>query len=155
MPNRSPFYFTFYPKGFTTGNSTWLPVNENYLTLNLEAQRIAKRSPFKIFQELTAAQKNRCDQKRLLCADNCFWARLRFCQRTHWLFELPDYCEYGLWGHSGRRNASFSTNSTNWSCLFRNHGICVEHWVRKKIKDDALNTYLQPNIFLFAETIFH
>jgi hypothetical protein len=34
-----------------------LPVNENYLTLNLEAQKIATKSPFKIFQKLTAARK--------------------------------------------------------------------------------------------------
>ena len=44
-------------KGFTSGNSTWLPVNENYVTLNLEAQKLAPKSPFKIFQALTAARK--------------------------------------------------------------------------------------------------
>ncbi|CAB3372311.1 Hypothetical predicted protein [Cloeon dipterum] len=57
-PERTPFQWNDQPfAGFTTGNTTWLPVNENYLTLNLEAQRAAERSPFKIFQKLTAARK--------------------------------------------------------------------------------------------------
>lgn len=32
-------------------------MNENYVTLNLEAQKLATRSPFKNFQALTAARK--------------------------------------------------------------------------------------------------
>ncbi|XP_059476121.1 alpha-glucosidase-like [Neocloeon triangulifer] len=59
-PERTPFQWnnqTF--AGFTTGNSTWLPVNENYLYTNLEDQKLPNRirSPFKIFQALTAARK--------------------------------------------------------------------------------------------------
>jgi oligo-1,6-glucosidase len=43
--------------GFTTGNDPWLPVNENYLTVNVEAQRAAEYSPLKIYKAITAARK--------------------------------------------------------------------------------------------------
>nr|XP_045597498.1 probable maltase [Procambarus clarkii] len=39
--------------GFTTSNSTWLPVNPNYKTLNVKGQSEAPQSHLKIFKELT------------------------------------------------------------------------------------------------------
>ncbi|XP_065341667.1 maltase 1-like [Cloeon dipterum] len=56
-PERTPFQWNDQLNaGFTSGVSTWLPVNENYLELNLEAQRAAVRSEFKIYQALTEAR---------------------------------------------------------------------------------------------------
>ncbi|KAF4523868.1 hypothetical protein B566_EDAN010186, partial [Ephemera danica] len=57
-PQRTPYQWndqTF--AGFTTGNTTWLPVNENYVWLNMEAQRAAQYSPLKVYQALVAARK--------------------------------------------------------------------------------------------------
>ncbi|XP_046471317.1 alpha-glucosidase-like isoform X2 [Neodiprion pinetum] len=43
--------------GFSTNESTWLPVNSNYLTLNLAAQIDADVSHYKVFQDLTTLRK--------------------------------------------------------------------------------------------------
>ena len=56
----------FLSAGFTSGETTWLPVNENYVTLNLEAQRVAERSTFKIFQALTALRTTAAAQSGAL-----------------------------------------------------------------------------------------
>ncbi|KAK7076941.1 hypothetical protein SK128_021884 [Halocaridina rubra] len=39
--------------GFTTYNDTWLPVNENYITLNVKAQQESEFSHLKVYQNLT------------------------------------------------------------------------------------------------------
>ncbi|XP_069956904.1 maltase A3 isoform X3 [Cherax quadricarinatus] len=44
--------------GFTTANTTWLPVNPNYKTLNVKAQRQAKASHLKLYEELTQLRKD-------------------------------------------------------------------------------------------------
>ncbi|KAK3857931.1 hypothetical protein Pcinc_035849 [Petrolisthes cinctipes] len=43
--------------GFTTANSTWLPVNPNYKTLNVAAQILAQTSHLKIYRELAVLRR--------------------------------------------------------------------------------------------------
>lgn len=38
--------------GFTDGESTWLPINENYVTLNVAAQQEASQSSLKVYKAL-------------------------------------------------------------------------------------------------------
>lgn len=47
--------------GFTTlsANETWLPINPNYPTINLESQRETEGSTYKYYQTLTALRRNR------------------------------------------------------------------------------------------------
>lgn len=57
-PCRTPFPWdnsTF--AGFTTGNSTWLPVNPDYVTMNVQSERDAANSHLKIFKKLTSLRK--------------------------------------------------------------------------------------------------
>jgi hypothetical protein len=48
----------FYVEGFSNSESTWLPVNPNYLELNLEAQKAAEKSHYKVYKELIELRKN-------------------------------------------------------------------------------------------------
>jgi len=58
-PERTPFQWSAESMaGFTSGSVTWLPINENYVTLNLEAQKAAEKSPYKVYKKLTDARKN-------------------------------------------------------------------------------------------------
>jgi hypothetical protein len=43
--------------GFSSANQTWLPVNLNYKTLNVESQLDEKWSHIKVYKLLTEAQK--------------------------------------------------------------------------------------------------
>ncbi|PSN52222.1 Maltase 1 [Blattella germanica] len=43
--------------GFSTSDKTWLPVNPNYLTLNLAAEKEAPKSHYKVYQKIVAARK--------------------------------------------------------------------------------------------------
>ncbi|KAJ8682106.1 hypothetical protein QAD02_017898 [Eretmocerus hayati] len=43
--------------GFSNNTKTWLPVNENYKTLNLALQKKAENSHYKIFQALTSLKR--------------------------------------------------------------------------------------------------
>jgi len=58
-PARTPFQWdnsTF--AGFsTTRNKTWLPVNPNYLTINLKLQKEVTRSHYKIYKNLVSMRK--------------------------------------------------------------------------------------------------
>ncbi|XP_047501137.1 maltase A3-like isoform X1 [Penaeus chinensis] len=57
-PERTPMQWDHSPfAGFTQGNSTWLPVNENYKEVNVQAQLQAEESHLKIYKELAALRK--------------------------------------------------------------------------------------------------
>jgi hypothetical protein len=44
--------------GFSSNEKTWLPVNENYKWLNLEAQKVLEKSHYKVYKQLTELRKN-------------------------------------------------------------------------------------------------
>lgn len=57
-PERTPFQWdNSTSAGFSTSNKTWLPVNSNYKTLNLAAQKIASTSHYKVFRALGQLKK--------------------------------------------------------------------------------------------------
>ena len=43
--------------GFSTSEKTWLPVNPNYLTLNLQAEIEASKSHYKVYQKIVATRE--------------------------------------------------------------------------------------------------
>ncbi|XP_055532651.1 maltase 2-like [Wyeomyia smithii] len=52
-PARTPFQWDNSSKaGFTSGSTTWLPVNPNYLTVNVDYQEKASNSHLKVFKKL-------------------------------------------------------------------------------------------------------
>ncbi|KAK0161426.1 hypothetical protein PV327_009897 [Microctonus hyperodae] len=54
-PERTPFQWDdTLSAGFSTSNVTWLPVNPNYKTLNLAAQKTSNVSHYAIFKKLVA-----------------------------------------------------------------------------------------------------
>ncbi|KAJ4433394.1 hypothetical protein ANN_15653 [Periplaneta americana] len=56
-PERTPFQWDdSVSAGFSTNATTWLPVNENYKQLNLEAQKAADVSHYKVYQRLLEAR---------------------------------------------------------------------------------------------------
>lgn len=58
-PNRTPFQWDdSINAGFSTANKTWIPVNDNYQTLNLAAQKSTNISHYKLYQKLTEMRKN-------------------------------------------------------------------------------------------------
>lgn len=58
-PVRTPFQWDDKQQaGFSSSATTWLPVNPNYSTLNLAAQKAAEKSHFKIYQKLAKLRKN-------------------------------------------------------------------------------------------------
>lgn len=57
-PERTPFQWdSSTSAGFSTSNETWLPVNSNYKTLNLAAQKTATVSHYKVFKSLAQLKK--------------------------------------------------------------------------------------------------
>ncbi|XP_032510644.2 maltase A1-like [Danaus plexippus] len=57
-PARTPYQWNgSLNAGFSTANKTWLPVADNYKELNLQAQKAANVSHFKVYQKLTALRK--------------------------------------------------------------------------------------------------
>uniref|UniRef100_A0A0K8V5J1 alpha-glucosidase n=1 Tax=Bactrocera latifrons TaxID=174628 RepID=A0A0K8V5J1_BACLA len=57
-PERTPMQWNGSKNaGFSTGNSTWLPVNPNYKYLNVQVQRGVARSSLQIFKGMTALKK--------------------------------------------------------------------------------------------------
>jgi hypothetical protein len=42
----------------STNEKTWLPVNENYKQLNLEAQKAAQKSHYNVYKQLTYLRMN-------------------------------------------------------------------------------------------------
>ncbi|KAJ9585850.1 hypothetical protein L9F63_020492 [Diploptera punctata] len=56
-PCRTPFQWdNTTSAGFSTSTKTWLPVNPNYLTLNLEAEVEAVTSHYKVYQKAVAVR---------------------------------------------------------------------------------------------------
>ncbi|XP_052563693.1 maltase 2-like [Culex pipiens pallens] len=63
-PERTPFQWNDGKNaGFSSGESTWLPVNPNYVDLNLEKQKQAERSHYKTYQELVKLRKHETFRK--------------------------------------------------------------------------------------------
>jgi alpha-glucosidase len=57
-PARTPFpWDNSTNAGFSTGPKTWLPVGNNYKTVNVKAQEEATNSHLKIFRKLTTIRK--------------------------------------------------------------------------------------------------
>lgn len=57
-PARTPFpWDNSTNAGFSTASKTWLPVGENYKTVNVKAQEDAENSHLKIFKRLTKIRK--------------------------------------------------------------------------------------------------
>ncbi|XP_043479565.1 alpha-glucosidase-like [Leptopilina heterotoma] len=58
-PERTPFQWDdSVSGGFSTSEKTWLPVHENYKTLNLKRQKLQDVSNYKFFKSLTNLRKN-------------------------------------------------------------------------------------------------
>lgn len=58
-PERTPFQWDDTTSaGFSTNKTTWLPVHENYKTLNLANQKLATISHYKVFKAMTMMKKN-------------------------------------------------------------------------------------------------
>jgi alpha-glucosidase len=58
-PCRTPFPWDDTKNaGFSQADTTWLPVNTDYLTMNVKAQTEAEHSHLKIFKKLTKLRKN-------------------------------------------------------------------------------------------------
>ncbi|XP_063989186.1 alpha-glucosidase-like [Diachasmimorpha longicaudata] len=58
-PARTPFQWdNTTSAGFSTSNRTWLPVHNNYKTLNLQAQKRVLNSHYNIFKKLVQLKKN-------------------------------------------------------------------------------------------------
>jgi len=56
-PERTPFQWDdSISAGFSTSEDTWLPVNPNYMELNLAAQKLANRSHYHVYKQLVAAR---------------------------------------------------------------------------------------------------
>ncbi|XP_059059000.1 maltase A1-like [Achroia grisella] len=57
-PARTPFHWdTSTSAGFSTNETTWLPIAEDYLKINLAKQKEDDRSHYKVYQALTALRK--------------------------------------------------------------------------------------------------
>ncbi|XP_053952092.1 maltase A2-like [Anastrepha ludens] len=57
-PERTPMQWdTSKNAGFSTGNSTWLPVNPNYSYLNVQTQRGVARSTLNIYKRMTSLKQ--------------------------------------------------------------------------------------------------
>ncbi|XP_030573609.1 maltase A1 [Drosophila novamexicana] len=58
-PSRTPFQWTSGTNaGFSTAAKTWLPLAENYKTVNVEVESAATRSHLKIYKSLVALRKS-------------------------------------------------------------------------------------------------
>lgn len=57
-PERTPFQWDGTKNaGFSSADRTWLPVNPNYVDLNLQAEKLAAKSHFKFYQKLMELRK--------------------------------------------------------------------------------------------------
>lgn len=63
-PVRTPFQWdNTQHAGFSSAETTWLPVHANFVTQNLQAQKIAVRSTFKFYQHLLKLRKTEIFQE--------------------------------------------------------------------------------------------
>ena len=46
------YFLKYSSSGFTTGDNTWLPVNENYETINVMTEEEAVQSSWKLYSQL-------------------------------------------------------------------------------------------------------
>jgi alpha-glucosidase len=59
-PERTPFQWDSTKNaGFSTAAKTWLPVNPNYVDINLKAQKDAQKSHFKFYQQLMELRRHK------------------------------------------------------------------------------------------------
>lgn len=66
-PVRTPFQWDETTHaGFSKAEKTWLPVNENYQTVNLKAEKAATKSTFKFYQEIIKLRKTKIFQEGTL-----------------------------------------------------------------------------------------
>ncbi|XP_046614382.1 maltase 1-like [Neodiprion virginianus] len=57
-PERTPYQWdSTTSAGFSTSSTTWLPVNRNYVSLNLAAQKAVSHSHYHVYQAMTALRK--------------------------------------------------------------------------------------------------
>ncbi|XP_035457133.2 maltase A3 [Spodoptera frugiperda] len=57
-PARTPFHWDATANaGFSTGSSTWLPVADNYQTVNVAVEKAAAKSHFKFYKEVVAVKR--------------------------------------------------------------------------------------------------
>lgn len=57
-PERTPFQWDSTKNaGFSRADHTWLPVNPNYVELNLDAEKAAGKSHYKFYQRLMEIRK--------------------------------------------------------------------------------------------------
>ncbi|XP_046740846.1 maltase 1-like [Diprion similis] len=57
-PARTPYQWdSTTSAGFSTNPTTWLPVNRNYISLNLAAQKAVRHSHYHVYQAMTALRK--------------------------------------------------------------------------------------------------
>lgn len=57
-PERTPFQWDGTKNaGFSSADRTWLPVNPNYVDLNLQEEKSAAKSHFKFYQKLMELRK--------------------------------------------------------------------------------------------------
>ncbi|XP_066994042.2 maltase 2 [Anabrus simplex] len=76
-PERTPFQWDDTTNaGFSSSNKTWLPVNSNYKTVNVETEKQATRSHYHVYKQLIELRKTRTIQRgstyTLALTDNVF-----------------------------------------------------------------------------------
>lgn len=56
---RTPFQWDSSPQaGFSNKTKTWMPINPNYVTLNVESEKTARRSHLKIFKDIASLRES-------------------------------------------------------------------------------------------------
>nr|CAD7397655.1 unnamed protein product [Timema poppensis] len=87
-PERTPYQWdNTTSAGFSTNATTWLPVNPNYLELNLENEIIAETSHFKVYQQLTGLRSTKTIQLGSLNTQVV----------SEWIFTFSRYFTTGLY----------------------------------------------------------